>query len=58
MVTYYIEDSNPPNSKANPFKSPKAHFWKPVGQDIRQKVQEVVEYYRDIKTVLMGTPPS
>jgi len=31
------------------YQSPVAHFWMAEGEDIRKKIEEIVNYYKDIK---------
>ena len=41
LIGYRIIDGN--------YTSPVAHFWMAEGEDIRKKIQEVVNFYKDIK---------
>lgn len=47
MISYKIKDGT--------YTSPVAHFWMSRRQDIRQKITEVVEYYRSVVGVLRAT---
>lgn len=46
MVAYQIVDGN--------YTSPVAHFWMSERADIRDKIREIVEYYKSIKKSILG----
>jgi len=41
LIGYKIIDGN--------YTSPTAHFWMAEGEDVRKKIEEVVNFYLDIK---------
>lgn len=56
MVSYRLSDPRPPHTAEKPFTTPIAHLWIPVGQDIRQKIAELVDHYTDIIDRMRGVP--
>ncbi|RLI03584.1 hypothetical protein DRO30_00860 [Candidatus Bathyarchaeota archaeon] len=46
MISYQIIDGR--------YVSPVAHFWMSESADIREKIREIVEYYKKIKSSILG----
>lgn len=56
MISWRLSDPRPPHSEKEPYVTPIAHLWLPVGMDIRQKIAEVVDHYVDIMDRMKGVP--